>query len=69
MSFTGTLYRSAYFGIDQTFTDSMFYMTPSSKRWYWQGTYESTVVNTDFERTLYQSGTLSERVANTTTYY
>lgn len=68
-SYAGTSYDSAFFGIEQEITGSMFYMTPGSTGWTWNGTYQSTVTNSNLNMTLYQSGTVSQAAANTTTYY
>ena len=39
----------------------MFYMTPGSTGWTWNGTYQSTVTNSNLNMTLYQSGTSRKR--------
>ena len=60
-SYAGTSYDSAFFGIEQEITGSMFYMTPGSTGWTWNGMYESTVTNSNLNMTLYQSGTVCKR--------
>jgi hypothetical protein len=66
--YTGTTYDSVYYGIDQTFTDSLFLMgSDGDDGWIWTGDYASTV--TKAPMVMYQSGFVSNLEQNYTEYY
>jgi len=67
ISYAGTMYTSALYGIEQEFTEALFLMKHDGDAWYWEGSYRSDVNKSG--RELYQKGFVSNVEQNTTEYY
>lgn len=66
-SYDGTAYHSEYYGIDQTFSDSMIFMKDDGEGWYWEGSYQSKMEKDN--AVLYHYGFVSNIEQNSTDFY